>query len=322
MDIPFVGANFTWNNNHLGGTEVKQRIDRGLCNYGWSTLYPQCHIKHKTRTKSDHCPVVFAYDADINKTRPRRFYYENGWREAEGYHDCVVQNWKRGDSSNKNLKDLSKKLTTWKREMVGANKERINHILSELQRLENLESTESRQTEQKELRDSLKVCWKIEESYWSQRARVQWLRLGDKNTRFFHASTVQRRKRNTILGLRGNEGEWIEDSGELGEHITSFYKGLFSAEKNVVDFSILNGYPMVIDETTRERLDRRVTEPEIKTAVFQIGPSKSSGPDGYPGSFFQNHWPLEMLESGYTGGNLPRGDCEGDPQNSRGSSEL
>ena len=32
-----------------------------------------------------------------------------------------------------------------------------------------------------------------EEMFWMQRSRVSWLQLGDRNTHFFHASTVQRR---------------------------------------------------------------------------------------------------------------------------------
>lgn len=40
-----------------------------------------------------------------------------------------------------------------------------------------------------------------EELHWNQRARVNWLKSGDHNTKFFHASASKRRKQNLIKGL-------------------------------------------------------------------------------------------------------------------------
>lgn len=50
-----------------------------------------------------------------------------------------------------------------------------------------------------------------EEQYWRQKARYQWITQGERNTRFFHASVVARRRRNRITQLRDNEGKWCAD---------------------------------------------------------------------------------------------------------------
>lgn len=42
--------------------------------------------------------------------------------------------------------------------------------------------------------------------YWKQRSRVNWLQLGDQNTRFFHQTTLQRRQYNKILRLQDDSG--------------------------------------------------------------------------------------------------------------------
>ncbi|KAH0969686.1 hypothetical protein GBA52_028478 [Prunus armeniaca] len=49
--------------------------------------------------------------------------------------------------------------------------------------------------QQEAINADLEKLWKAEELYWCQRSRVNWLSAGDKNTRFFHLSTIQRRQR-------------------------------------------------------------------------------------------------------------------------------
>lgn len=50
-----------------------------------------------------------------------------------------------------------------------------------------------------------------EEMMWCQRSRVMWMKWGDRNTKFFHATTSQRQWRNSIMGLLDSNGMWQED---------------------------------------------------------------------------------------------------------------
>ncbi|CAN1325525.1 LINE-1 reverse transcriptase homolog [Linum perenne] len=238
---------------------------------------------------------------DTSRRGRRRFYYENGWAEAEGYGNCVIPTWRRGCSSTYNLKEVATALTKWKRETIGVNKDEISYprkkkdeisrLLKDLQRLE-ADGSQTDNAEEKSIREKPQTCWKIEENYWAQRAGTTWLRLGDKNTKFFHASAVQRRKRNLISKLKDSSGVWIDEAADIEKHISDFYKELFRDERRVTDLSAMRDYPTVIDQSMQAKLDGPILEWEIKNAVFQMGPSKSPGPDGYPGSFFQRHWML------------------------------
>lgn len=46
-----------------------------------------------------------------------------------------------------------------------------------------------------------------EEDFWKLKSRVQNLHDGDANTKFFHLSTVHRRRKNRILGLYDSVGD-------------------------------------------------------------------------------------------------------------------
>lgn len=44
-----------------------------------------------------------------------------------------------------------------------------------------------------------------------QKSRVEWLKMGDRNTKFLHTSTLIRRRMNKIEQLKNEEGEWVRD---------------------------------------------------------------------------------------------------------------
>ena len=52
---------------------------------------------------------------------------------------------------------------------------------------------EERVEELREVMKQLKEVWEREEKYWFQRLRIKWMKFGDKNTKFFHRITRQRR---------------------------------------------------------------------------------------------------------------------------------
>lgn len=81
---------------------------------------------------------------------------------------------------------------------------------------------------------NVKFAWNLEadkeELYWEQRARTNWIRMGDCNTLFFHKAATQRRKRNMVRGLEDENGDWVEDEPRLKDISLNFVMDLFSAQ--------------------------------------------------------------------------------------------
>ncbi|KAI9113010.1 hypothetical protein K1719_015942 [Acacia pycnantha] len=54
-------------------------------------------------------------------------------------------------------------------------------------------------------------AWDGEEKSWWQRSRVGWLKDGNRNTRFFHSSTIRRKLENKVVKLGRDDGDLIKD---------------------------------------------------------------------------------------------------------------
>ncbi|KAI9122576.1 hypothetical protein K1719_006416 [Acacia pycnantha] len=72
--------------------------------------------------------------------------------------------------------------------------------------------------------------WRKEEVYWWQRSRLSWLSCGDRNTKFFHSTVIQRRLRNKVLRLKGENGIWLEERSDINNAFSNFYVNLFKSE--------------------------------------------------------------------------------------------
>lgn len=123
---------------------------------------------------------------------------------------------------------------------------------------------------QQELRKKLDEAYKDNEVYWRQKSRIQWLHEGDKNTEFFYASTVQRRKFNRLDQLEKEDGGYYNSEEEMVGEISECFSTLFTSANSFDWIDSLNDIPSTVTESMNSNLIKSVEHEEIEQSIFSM----------------------------------------------------
>ena len=116
-----------------------------------------------------------------------------------------------------------------------------------------------------------------EEVWLRQRSRVPWLREGDRNTSYFQAQAAQRKRINRIQGLCRSDGSVCVNEEEEKIDVQSFYHNLYESQGFRDSTELLDHVPAKVTEDMNLELTKPYTAGEVRTALFQMAPSKARG---------------------------------------------
>lgn len=108
-----------------------------------------------------------------------------------------------------------------------------------------------------------------EEIYWKQRSRVDWLKEGDKSTKYFHAKASSRKRKNRIWGIEDSQRNWTVMGEEVERELCAYFANLFSTarlDQNQLDATLEEITPRVTEEMN-DQLQQPFTEEEILEAL-------------------------------------------------------
>jgi hypothetical protein len=93
------------------------------------------------------------------------------------------------------------------------------------------------------------------------------------------------KRRNQITSLARPDGGMTEDPQELSTITNNFFGNLYESEGVHGMEEVLNTVPRRVTPLMNEEITAPYCEEEVKTALFQMYPTKAPGPDGYPAHF-------------------------------------
>ncbi|XP_074291494.1 uncharacterized protein LOC141618299 [Silene latifolia] len=261
-DIKGQGAFFTWNNKKAPATRGFSRIDRFLVNVEWMDLYPNAYAYFLPEGLFDHTPIIngtlmFKLVTKLkNLKKPLRMLNRNGFS------------------------DIGKRVVVAKA------------LLEELQLAMHVNPTDlGLLVAETDADESYRQLCKMHYSFLSQKAKADWLSHGDENSKFFHSQIRARQVHNRVMSIHGLDGCLYSTCPEIEEAFLDYYKSLLGSSmptKHVHVPTIRKG--KLLTKEHHSLLLAVVTDIEIKECLFDIGSSKSPGPDGFSSQFFKDSW--------------------------------
>jgi hypothetical protein len=122
--------------------------------------------------------------------------------------------------------------------------------------------------------------------YWRKRANIRWAKLGDENTKFFHAIATRNYRYNYISHLTTEDGRIINEHGQKAAHLWSSFKEKLGKSVNT---NLMFDFNDIVNRHDLSSLDLPFTTEEIDEVINHMPNDKVPGPDGFIGKFIKKY---------------------------------
>jgi len=310
MDIPTFNGIFNWSNMRRGAHYITSRLDRFLISDNAIYLGGEFNASIIPQGGSDHWPILLQWSRPGHYCN-RPFRFEAFWFTNNNFKAVVNNAWTsytppegaKMYQFQQKLKNLKHTLKAWNRTHFGniqESQQKLEQQMRALQQKFILEGRTEEQTQQEQiLWNQIEERQKQEDVLWRQKSRISWLKDGEKNTKFFHKTTIQRRMHNNITFVNNQQGEIIEAHEDMEKEFTGYFKDILTEpEGNRTEAirAITQHIPKIINEEHNNKLLQPTSLKEVEEAMAQLKDGKAPGPDGFTTNFFHEFWDLIKAE--------------------------
>ncbi|XP_008227624.1 PREDICTED: uncharacterized protein LOC103327111 [Prunus mume] len=210
MDLGFYGAKFTWRNN-----KVFEKLDHAIFNM-------------------------------------KPFRFEAIWLKHEHFNDLIAAVWGSSGSAIHKTLNLIEPLKNWNSTVFGHLRQKKARLLAHLDGIQRAlcrgPNLFLKQLEIS-LMDDFNEVLDHEALFWKQKSMINWLQGGDRNTKFFHLTTVIRSRRNKIERLKNSNGLLVKEAAGMKALAMEYFSGQFNQVQVVVPNMVLpNLFPSISND--------------------------------------------------------------------------
>ena len=229
-------------------------------------------ITYLEMIESDHRPAVIQIRKHSDHGR-KCFTFDQRLLENEELRPIIAESWLGyGDDLNTSFTNRIRRcrqyISDWKRLNSTNAAKRIRELTEEID-VGHLDPNVS-SDHLKSLQLDLVDAYRQEEEFWYQKSRLQWNTKGDRNTRFYHATTKNRRARNNITTIKNQQGEDLEGNLEISQEAITYFTDMFSTSGPLRMENTLPSIHSVITPEMNDNLIKDITAEEVKESLFAI----------------------------------------------------
>lgn len=223
----------------MPSSPIAKKLDRLLVNQPWISLYLHSSAFFLPPNISDHAPCILdlAVPLPLAGTKPFKFF--NYLTKHPKFLSTVEDFWIQAGSKTTTLGELCWKLKQIKRVLKKLNNQKFskiqervviaNSLLQLVQAQALQDPTPALFQKEKELHDKWEFLRAIEEAYFRQKSRINWLREGDLNTSYFHRIWKVRTAVNSIRSFL-LPSVLLLDLIAIGELAVSHFKSILAPD--------------------------------------------------------------------------------------------
>ncbi|KAL8150827.1 hypothetical protein V2J09_020635 [Rumex salicifolius] len=252
LDMRFTGQPHTWSNRAPVASFVAKRLDRIVMSIDAFISWPNASVRHLPKFGSDHMPLLFELEPRGRARNDRHpFRFEAMWLTHPDFLSFI--------------RDF----------YVGTRWCLADTIIVQ------------EAAAQRELAEVLKC----EEILWRQKSRDSWLKDGDRNTSFFHISTLVHRHRNRVSSLLDDADQWIHNPRDLEDLVVGHFHDIYTVPANELH-PILTPYGLFppLEASRWAEFSKEFSNDEIVGAVRGMGGLKALGSDDFQPIFYHRCW--------------------------------
>ena len=183
---------------------MPRRSDKQIGSYTKVFILPKLN--------SDHSLVLVRIANEKGSIYRYSFRYQAAWLTHSDFQNVISNNWNPQRPLTENISSMANTLSYWHKDCFGNIQQRKRRLWARLfgiQKSLEVQGPRYLLKLERKLQNDLKTVLDQDELLWFQRSREDWIESGDRNTKFYHTSTLIRKRRNNLKALRTPHGEWI-----------------------------------------------------------------------------------------------------------------